>query len=367
MRVYVWGLLLMLTMLPAGAEEDWISVRADENRFVVNALNTAVAQDVALWMEQTRKRLEREFGVHAGFDPFHPLVVILHPDLEETGLRQQGRGRRIAQEIRAPEGAGFDGLLFAEAVLEAILTRFMDQRGVVGQEMQEVPVWLLRGLAPVFVPEVLGTLRAEGLGRWQHGRLNPPYTLTGLIGEVQGRDALVDMVWAVDFLFGAVGGQEVIWREILQTGDLSAEWWRGALEVGTLRDVHLAWEVWMAGRARRFLADPYGGGLFREQITRELIFSPASFGLDGDLPRYDRFSLPDLAENLDEHWVPRLVESWRRRMSMLRFSQRAERLQKMDLYIQSAEALLEAGRLRGSRRDEALKHFRRLYEAAEEL
>jgi len=370
------GLLILLGLSVAqGADDvadadwedvDWKTVRTEENRFVVNGLNPADTQGVAIWMEQTLRQLGRDFGVRAGFDPFHPLVVVLHPRIEEVSLHQHGRGRRLSQEIQAPEGDGFDSLCFAEVFLEAVLHRFFDQQSVPGEAVPSVPGWLIRGWAPEFVPERRGTVRARGLARWQTGTLNPPYTLTGTGGS--GGVSVEDEVWAVAYLFALVPQRERIWREMLARGGLSVDWWRQAADAGSLREAHLSWEVWMAERGRRFLSDPSAGELFREQLARELVFTPGRFGLDGEkVPRDERMTLPALAERLDESWAPLVLQAWRTRMSMLRFGQRAERLQRMDLYVKSAEVLLEARSLRGSRREEALDRFGALYGLATDM
>jgi hypothetical protein len=345
---------------------DWKTVRTHENRFVVNGLNPADTQGVAIWMEQTLRRLGRDFGVRVGFDPFHPLVVVLHPRIEEVSLHQRGRGHRLAQEIQAPEGDGFDSLRFAEVFLEAVLHRFFDQQSVPGEAAPSVPGWLIRGWAPEFVPERRGAMRARGLARWQTGTLNPPYTLTGPGGS--GGVLVEDEVWAVAYLFALVPQRERIWREMLARGGLSVDWWRQAADAGSLREAHLSWEVWMAERGRRFLSDPSAGELFREQLARELVFTPGRFALDGEkVPRNEQMTLPALAERLDESWAPLVLQAWRTRMSMLRFGQRAERLQRMDLYVKSAEVLLEARSLRGSRREEALDRFGSLYGLATDM
>ncbi len=370
-RIAVLWLLVLPGLTGLRSEEgwetaDWKTVRTEENRFVVNGLDSPGTQGVALWMEDTLRRLNREFGVRVAFEPLRPVVVVLHPDLENIRLFQQGRGRGLVQEIRAPEGEGFDSLRFAETFLEAMLYRFMDQQVAEGRPVPQVPGWLTRGWAPEFVPERRGALQAGGLSRWRTGQLNPPYSLTGP-GALAG-GASEDDLWAVAFLWAAVPDRERIWREILKSGGLSAAWWRQALDAGSVRDVHLAWEVWMAGRERRFLANPAAEALFREQLARELVLIPGRFGLDGEeVPREERFSLAELADTLDEHWVSYLLQAWRSRMSMLRFGQRAERLQIMDLYIQAVDTLLEARSLRGARREEALARFRRLYQAAEDL
>ncbi|MCC5843333.1 MAG: hypothetical protein JJU05_03690 [Verrucomicrobia bacterium] len=376
-RPGLWLLILLgLSSIARGADDaadadwedvDWKTVRTEENRFVVNGLNPADTQGVAIWMEQTLRRLGRDFGVRAGFDPFHPLVVVLHPRIEEVSLHQRGRGRRLTQEIRAPEGDGFDSLRFAEVFLEAILYRMFDQQAAQQAAVPPpVPGWLTRGWAPEFVPERRGTARARGLARWRTADLNPPYTLTG--AGASGGGSVEDEVWAVAYLFALVPQRERIWREMLARGGLSADWWRRAADAGSLREAHLSWEIWMAERGRRFLSDPSAGALFREQLARELVFTPGRFGLDGEeVPRDERMTLPAVAERLDENWAPLLLQAWRSRMSMLRFGQRAERLQRMDLYVKAAEALLEARGLRGSRRAEALERFRQLYDMATEM
>lgn len=345
---------------------EWKTVRSKENRFVVNGVNPADTQGVAIWMEQTLRRLDRDFGLRVGFDPFHPLVVILHPQVEGVLLRQQGRGRNLSQEIRAPEGVGFDGLAFAEVFLEAMLFRFFDQQTAPGAAVPQVPGWLCRGWAPEFVPERRGALRLQGLIRWRRGELNPPHALT-LAGDAGGA-LREDEVWAVAYLFAQVPDRDRIWRILRMEAGLSVEGWRAVMGAGSLREMQLAWEVWMAARERRFLSDPLAEGLFREQIARELVFTPGRFGLDGEaVPRDERMGLPDVADRLDEPWVPFLLQAWRSRMSMLRFGQRAERLQRMDLYVQAAEILLEARTRRGSRRAEALERFRAFYDLATDM
>jgi hypothetical protein len=358
-------LLLVGPRLWAGLDAgdwEWKTVRTEENRFVVNGVDPSMTQDVAVWMDQTLRRMGREFGVSMGFDPIHPVVVVLHPEAESVRLLQQGRGRRMQQEIWSPDGDRFDGERFAEVFVEAMLTRFFNQD--LDAEPVRVPDWLVRGWAAEFVPGRRGDLRARGVAAWRQGRMNPPYTLTAP-GMAGGGVRSEDAVWGVAYLFALAPDPPAVWSEIFRTGGVSVAWWLRVSGAGSLRDLHLAWEVWMADRSRRFLADPAAEDLFLEQIARELVFTPGRFGVTGeDVPQGRRFALPDLADRLDEPWVLPVLNGWMRRMSMLRFGQRAGRLQMMDLYMGAGEALREAAGLRGDRREAALERFRLKYEAA---
>lgn len=346
----------------AGVETEWVTVRTEENRFVVNGTDAAEAQDVAVWLEGARVRLGRDYGMRVEFNAFQPVVVVLHPEVEEVVLRQRGRGRGLVQEIRAPGGAQFEALAFAEAVVEAMVARFLDQHAPGGADAVAAPGWLVQGIAGALVPEASGRLRGEGLRMWRAGELTVPFLVTRGGGETRE-----ERVWAVMFLLAEAGEPGGMWREILRSGEVPLGWWTQVRGQRSLREVHLAWETWMAAEERRFMRHPFGGEVFGMQLERELGIRPGEFGFAGEVPRYGEFTLAELAERLEEPWVAGVLRAWRTRMVMLRFGQRAERLQVMDLYLGAAEALLEAGGLRGARREEAMERFRGLYEAAEEF
>jgi hypothetical protein len=345
----------------AGAEAGWVTIRTEENRFVVNGTNAAEAQDVAVWLESARTRLGRDFAMRTDFNAFQPVVVVLHPEIEAVALRQRGRGRGLVQEIRAPGGTGFEVLEFAEAVVELLVARFVDQQTPADREPVAVPGWLVRGIAGLLVPEAGGRLRADGVAQWQAGDLAVPFLVTRGDGEFSRAESL----WAFLFLVDEAGEPGVVWRELLRSGEIPLAWWTRVRGKRSLREVHLAWETWMATEARRFLRHPYGEAVFWEMVERERSIRPGEFGFAGEVPRYGEFTLSDLAERLGEPWVEPVLRAWRTRMTMLRFGQRAERLQVMDLYLGAAEALLEAGGARGARRAAALERFRELVAAAE--
>lgn len=359
----LWCAALRLWALEPPDGEAWKTVRTEANRFVVHGLDAGGAQGIAIWVEQTLLRLGRDFGVDPRFDRFRPVVIVRHPGFAEHRLAQQGRGRGLTQEIRAPEGGNFDALLFAEQVLTAMLHRFAEQRTDAGERVAKSPGWLARGWAADFVPEERGAVLARGLERWREGRLNPPYTITTVSSPAGAPPE--DETWAVQYLLSHRSERGRIFDELAATGGFSLESWMRITGTASVRELHIAWALWMTERERRFLADPLAETWFRAQLERERVFTAARFGFDGEeVPRDQPFTLLDLAERLEEPWVVPLIQAWRRRMVFLRFGQRAERLQQMDLHIASAEALLEAAGRRGARRGTALARFHLLYEAA---
>ncbi len=359
MRTFVALILLMCGGPLRGVEEtEWRTVFSPNQRFVVQSLQAEWSQALSVWAGKSVRLLERETGENIPFARHVPLRIVLHPEAEETQLREtQGRGLP-RQEIVAPGLDELDHITLADAFVRACLHRIFVQYKVDPAAAVRAPDGWVYGLSHHLLEgETERTMRV-GFGMWRERRLPPPWRILGqttLPGDPETRAAAA---LAVRWALSSGAEHEDLWRQFAENQSPGHLWWiRQFPHVRDLRELQIEWELWLSRRARAQMADGGGEELAQERLRQLLRFRPGEFGLDGDLPRYEFLHFRDLEEMVDEKWVRPMLEQWMVRVQPLRFRQSPEFIETVDHYLEAARHLLAAGRSTGRRRREALEAF----------
>jgi len=367
MKRHLFLLMCFFTPLVHAAEEH--SIITPDGRVRLFGPHPRVLQEVAVWAVRGVRNLEREAGQRIPHQENIPLMIRFVPDLEKTRLLEELRGPHLWQEIQAPASEEPDAVGLADMYTRAALNRLLWQAAP-GPRPQ-TPDWLVMALSHVLLDDLTSLLLKEGLSDWRAGRLPSPTQMAREMNQPALSDAPLRLrahAWlSFRFLTSLHTDNILLWERLGRSPRPGLdEWLQATGNRHDLRDLHIAWDLWLSLRDRAAIADLGDESRATRRLEEMLLLRPAEFGLAGEaVPRYEILRLPDLTRHLREPWLESLLQSWMVRAHLLRFRQPPEFLERVDDYVRAAGHLLEANRSRGRRREESLLAFEEAFQAAE--
>ncbi len=333
-------------MLMAGG----LTLSAQDFDFFVRSMSAdgrvqVIAEDgewltrLSTWSERSLEQLEREWKRGIPFRTDEPIQLRMTSDSTQIRLAQLAGERRLGQRIFIPANPeDVYALPLAERFVEAMLTRIQWSTGSLpeGQVTAPTPVWT-RGVAASLLQEESSRLAALALERFRK-KVPPSPELVDGSDDV---DSFLLYRWIQHRLLRDSETARIFWERFQLRPDFEmTDWVDVTPRVSTLRELHMAWEVWWMAERQRLISEFRLVGHAREQLLIELNPVPRFFGLGGTDPHA---LAPAAFENYqtyrEDPGLEQALMQWVFRLQSIRF-----RLpQEMNTDIKAFEqALLEA-------------------------
>jgi hypothetical protein len=333
----------MLSALWSDAQELDFFVRsaAADGRLLIVAEDSAWLPRLSVWSANSLKRLEQQWNRTIPFETEVPLRLMMGGDTREIVLGQLVRRGVLQQRISLPAAPeDVYAMPLGERFVEAMLSRVFWSEGLLEDGAIPAPeVNWMKGAAATLVDLEARRLAAVAVSRFAE-RAPPSPEL------VRGEEAMESFLlyrWIQQTLLKDGGTSRIFWQQLHERPDFRVEEWVEVTpEVGTLRQLHIRWEVWWAAERQRLISE-YGlrdeavGWLLEELNPVPRFLGVGTFGPD-DLRTT---SFQEFEPYLDHPDIETALVQWMLRIQRVRFRQAGDLNTVMSGF---EEALLEAVR-----------------------
>jgi len=339
LSIFLFSSLLFMTQGNGQELDQPLRAQSANGRILILAEEGTWLTHLSKWSERSLERLEDQWKRKVPIPVSEPLQLVMGEGPEEVMLGQGIRNGVLRQRISIPSASEKVGeVSLSERLVEAMTVRLLwSERGNLTQRPKGVPLAWAKGAARSLIEHESARLAEQAIDRYQAEA--PPFPEL-----VQGENELDSFLlyrWMLDTALADRRTSARFWEVFhANPGFTEKEWVQVTPGVSSLRELHIAWDVWWSAKRQMLLSEYRLAKAAKQWLMIELTPIPRFLGIPSkEESAFVPMSFEEYERFLDLPNFDSALLRWMFRLQAVRFRQPAD----LNADIQAFEKALHQG------------------------